>query len=136
MGALTKEYFSNGHEAVLNDRYLGRYQLFEGEEGHKVPSHDAMLLRSGVFEALGKFMAHSYIHTGVALHGVCSTIAQYLCSGNFDANTVVTVTNADIPSYEVRDLMEKVIKNSYIISILVTLLVLSSYTLTIVRCME
>jgi hypothetical protein len=87
---------------------MGRYQLFEGEEGNKVPSHDAMLLRSGVLQALGKFMANLYIHTGVALHGVSSAVAQYLCTENFDANTVVTLTNRDIPSYEVRNLMNKV----------------------------
>jgi hypothetical protein len=75
-GSTHQRYFSNGHEAVLKERYLGSYQLFEGEEGHKVPSHDGILLRSGVFEALGM---HSFIHTGVALHGVCSAVAQYLC---------------------------------------------------------
>jgi hypothetical protein len=108
MGALTKEYFSNGHDAILRERYQGRFAVFEGDDDHKLPSHDAMLLRSGIFQAVGKFIAHSYIHTGVAMVGLCNAAVQYLCTESVDNDTPFEILLDDIPLMEVRSLLQKV----------------------------
>jgi hypothetical protein len=106
LGGVTREYFNKALSGILNDKYRERYSIFEGEEGHKVPCLDAVLLRSGVFKAVGKLMAHSLIHCGVAGFGIAQPIVEYLLSNDVDSQFHFTVSAEDIPSMEVRETIQ------------------------------
>jgi len=73
-GAITKEYFWGGLQALKHERIDGRH-LFEGEDNHMIPSADSKLLRSGIFLCVGKFIAHAIIHCGIGFIGISEAIS-------------------------------------------------------------
>jgi len=109
VGALTREYFDATQRALFESRYMGRYPIFEGDNDHKVPSSDLLLLRKGVFQAVGKFLAHSYINTGIALYNLSPCIKEYLCNESDSFDNITEITVEDLPSLEMRSLYEKVV---------------------------
>ena len=88
--------------ALKNGKFDSKLPFFEGEDDHRVPTIDASLLRSGIFKAIGTFMVHSAIHTGIAFVGLSEAVAQYLISNVTDPDTPFSISINDIPSYDVR----------------------------------
>lgn len=77
--------------------------LFEGETDHKLPSCDAVLLRCGIFKAVGKFMAHSAVHTGIAFVGLSEAAAEYILTENVDSDTPLPLSLEDLPDSHIRE---------------------------------
>jgi hypothetical protein len=93
---VTRDYFYKALSGIMDEKYQGRYSIFEGQNGRKVPSLDSALLRSGVFKAVGKLMAHSLIHCGVAAFGVAQPVVEYILSDNIDSQFPFTVSHEDV----------------------------------------
>jgi hypothetical protein len=108
LGGVTREYFYKALSSITSEKYQGRYSIFEGQIGRLLPSLDSVLLRVGVFKAVGRLMAHSLIHCGVAGFGIAKPVYEYLCSKDVDSQFPFTVEVEDISSMEVRAAVEKV----------------------------
>ena len=102
VGALTREFFWNGLIALYNEK-IDFKPLFEGETDHRLPSCDAKLLRSGIFKTVGKPMAHSAIHTGIAFLGFSEAAAEYLLTDPVDGDVPLHLCVKDVPNVEVRE---------------------------------
>src|SRR5271154_2253417 len=102
IGALTREFFWKGIQSLVNDKMDGK-KLFEGEADHLLPTVDSILLRSGIFSTVGKFIAHSIIHCGIGLIGISTAAAQYLTTEHIDADTPFNITEQDIADVNVRE---------------------------------
>ena len=87
--------------ALCNEKYDFK-PLFEGEADHRLPSCDAMLLRSGVFKMVGRFMAHSALHTGIAFIGLSEAAAEYLITDPVDSDSPLPLSIDDIADAEIR----------------------------------
>jgi hypothetical protein len=102
VGALQKEFFWNGMSCLISGTYEG-LPIFEGEDDHKLPCCDSVLLRSGIFSAVGKFLCHSAIHNGVAALGISEAVAEYLTTSEVSYDTAFTISDADIPDFDTRN---------------------------------
>jgi len=79
-----------------------------GKEGHKIPSAGSSLSVGGVFDGVGKAMAHSLIHTGVAGFGISKAIARYLLTETLNMRTDLKVALDDIVCPDLRACLESV----------------------------
>lgn len=68
----------------------------------KLPTCDAVLLRSGVFKTIGMFMVHAAIHSGLAFVGLSREVTEYLTMEVTDGDTPLTIGVEDLPSVEER----------------------------------
>jgi hypothetical protein len=94
--------------AAASKPYLRTHMIFEGEDDHKIPAHDMILLNQNIFYATGLLMAHSFVHTGVAFFGLSPVIVQYLCTENLTEDTIYEVSVEDLSSIEVREAIRMV----------------------------
>lgn len=99
--ALSREFFWKGLVSLCNERLDSR-SLFEGETDHKLPSCDAKLVRSGIFKTVGKFMAHSAMHSGIGFIGLSEAAAEYIMAENVDSDTPLPLCLADVPDSDIR----------------------------------
>jgi len=88
---------------MSNYKVRGTHILLQGEDGHLCPNADASLLRSGIYRSLGKMMAHSFVHTGIACYGLSRAIVRFLLTGKIE-----TIDRRDIPDLETRRVLEMV----------------------------
>jgi len=93
---------------MVYDNYDDRFKIFIGNEGHKLPCADSSLLRWGVFKGIGKLMAHSLIHTGIAGFGVSKAVARYLLTESIDSQEDWEITMDDISCHDLRTCIELV----------------------------
>jgi len=109
-GALTKEYFWTAMLELRNGKYMDKFPIFVGEEDHKLPNSDGVLLRSGVFDYIGKFMLHSLLHTGVAFVGLSKAVMHYIFNPNvgMEPGLELELCQEDVPDPEVREVLEYV----------------------------
>ena len=75
---------------------------FEGADDCRVPSCDAILLRSGIFKTIGKFMSHSCLHTGIAFIGLSKSVGEYLTAEQITPETPISIIEEDIPDYDIQ----------------------------------
>lgn len=76
--------------------------LFEGEADHRLPTCDGVLLRSGKFKDIGKFICHSALHTGIGIMGMSWAVVEYLCAKEVCSDTILPIEISDIPDMEIR----------------------------------
>ena len=53
---------------------------FEGEPDHKLPVHSLSLRNTGSFKAVGRILAHSFLHGGPCIHGLSKATTHYFAS--------------------------------------------------------
>lgn len=115
---MTREFFWNGLLSLCNDR-IDCKPLFDGEIDHRLPSSDAKLLRSGIFKAVGKFMAHSAIHAGMSFFGLSEAASEYILTDPVDSDTPLPLTINDISDMEIRASLDLVSLNNFILYIFI-----------------
>jgi len=115
LGGVTREYFWMCLSGMHNLKFRGKYSMLLGTEGHKSPNADSALLRTGVFKALGKMMAHSFLHTGIAAYGIAKPIVEYLLTKDIDSEYPFVIEACDIPDMEVRHALEIVSSKTLIL---------------------
>ena len=108
---MTKEFFWCGMQALYAGKYNGQLPYFEGSQDYKLPSADPILLRSGVFNLIGRFMLHSAIHMGLAFVGMSNAIVEYLMLDTVGPDTPINITINDLPDHEVRIAVQAVSSN-------------------------
>jgi len=113
-GGVTREYFECCLAALPTFQLHGRYALFEGETDHLLPSTDSALLRSGVFYAIGKLMAHCLLNTGIAAYGLAKPFVQYMVTPIIDDITPFTIKPDDIPDLTFREALQIVRLNNLV----------------------
>ena len=59
-GGVLRQFYSDLFEGLVQGKLL---LLFEGEEAHKVPGYQPQAVMSGMFEMVGKRIAHSLVMT-------------------------------------------------------------------------
>ena len=60
-GGVLRHFYSDLFEGLVHGKLL---LLFKGEEAHKVPSYQPQAVMSGMFEMVGKMIAHSLVQGG------------------------------------------------------------------------
>lgn len=106
MGGLTKEFFNLALSGVLNEPFNGGV-IFEGCVDHKIPCSDPVLLRCGVYRAVGKLFAHAYMHIGVGCYGLSRAAVEYILQ-DIDSQDLVSMDIKDVPCDVVRGLINLV----------------------------
>ena len=64
-GGVLRQFYSDLFEGLVQGKLL---LLFEGEEAHKVPSYQPQAVMSGMFEMVGKIIAHSLVQEVLDSH--------------------------------------------------------------------
>jgi hypothetical protein len=107
VGAVTLEYFDWGWEEFLNGKF-DLMPLFEGQDGHKLPCANRGLL--GIFEIVGKFIAHSVLHGGPGMAGVSAAVSQVVtaCSLSDLRENPPVMSVEDIPDVTLQEIIKKV----------------------------
>ena len=82
--------------------------LLEGEIDHKLPTCDGVLLRSGKFKELGRFICHSALQCGIGFIGLSWAVVEYLCAKEISCDTILSISIDDLPDIEIRDVVQAV----------------------------
>ena len=53
---------------------------FEGEPDYKLPVHSPSLRNTGSFRAVGRILAHSFLHGGPCINGLSKAVKHYFAS--------------------------------------------------------
>nr|XP_002733713.1 PREDICTED: G2/M phase-specific E3 ubiquitin-protein ligase-like [Saccoglossus kowalevskii] len=72
--------------------------LFEGEEDHKVLTHDEVLLEKGTYGMAGRMLQHSIIWGGPGLAGLAQSVKEFVQTGT----EYVTLHVDDVPDTDCR----------------------------------
>jgi hypothetical protein len=104
-----REYFWTSARALAGGKYMLQVPIFEGEDDHKIPNSDAVLLRNNVHSFVGKFMAHSALHTGIVFIGLSKPIVQYIFAHSPSLDSGIEMTIKDVADIEIRQVLEKVL---------------------------
>lgn len=102
VGGPQREFFAIVMETLLSSNDP---QLFEGDDGHKLPVHSQQLVLRGWFSLAGQAMAHVIAHTDFVTVGLAKPIATYLETGCTET-ACATVTMDDIPDLEIKEMLE------------------------------
>lgn len=83
---------------------------FEGEEEHKVPVHNQALRQTGSFKAIGRILAHSFLHGGPSLGGLSPAVKHYFTcmKGHDGIVSPPPLEIKDIPDVELQGMLEEV----------------------------
>ncbi|CAB3999587.1 PREDICTED: uncharacterized protein LOC107356592 [Paramuricea clavata] len=83
--------------------------FFEGEEDHKLPTHDQSARSTGAFKAIGRIIGHSVLHWGPLLYGLSPVVKRYWtasasdgCDGSGAETILSSITLEDIPDIDLR----------------------------------
>ena len=88
----------------------GGFVFFEGEKDHLLPVHCTEYVSSQYFLYVGKMIAHSVLHTGTGPIGLSRALCTFLITGDLE-RAMVQLTLKDVPDLEVRETLEKVIRD-------------------------
>ena len=97
-----REFFAIVMETLLSSNDP---QLFEGDDGHKLPVHSQQLVLRGWFSLAGQAVAHVITHTDFVIVGLAKPVATYLETGCTETASA-TVTMDDIPDLEIKEMLE------------------------------
>ena len=78
-GGVLRQFYSDLFEGLVQGKLL---LLFEGEEAHKVPSYQPQAVMSGMFEMVGKMIAHSLVQGGPGFPCLALPCFYYLVTGD------------------------------------------------------
>lgn len=78
-GGVLRQFYSNLFEGLVQGKLL---LLFEGEEARKVPSYQPQAVMSGMFEMVGKMIAHSLVQGGPGFPCLALPCFYYLVTGD------------------------------------------------------
>jgi hypothetical protein len=106
-GALQKEYFWTAMSSLSCGKF-NNIPIFEGEENFRVPCSNGVLLRSGIYSNVGRFMTHAALHTGTAFIGLSRAISEYLLADEVGPDTPFNMGVQDVPDEEAREVIELV----------------------------
>ena len=114
-GGPIREYFLCAMKIAQEGIGGGRRAIifFEGEKDHLVPIHDQALRCTGSFNAIGRIIAHSFIHNGPLLYGISPAVKRFwalTAAGNEDdvVTLLASLTINDIPDVDLRGYIEQV----------------------------
>jgi hypothetical protein len=107
-GALMREYFWTSMRALSIGKFMLQSPIFEGEDDHRIPNTDAVLIRSNVFSLVGKFMAHSALHTGIAFVGLAKPVFQYILTDKSLSESGLQIVIEDVADAEIREALKNV----------------------------
>jgi hypothetical protein len=109
VGAVALEYFAWGME-ILQESKFDNMPLFEGEKGHLLPCANRCLLVQGIFEIVGKFIAHSILHGGPGMTGVSSAVSAVVTGQSIEQlrNDPPVMSVRDLPDAALQILVNKV----------------------------
>lgn len=93
-GGVTREYFHLLMQRL--QKPMGSFDLFEGQSGHLVPTHNYDFLTGGLFVLVGKMILHSVINSCNGMPGLSPAVIAYLVSGSRDAS-IEYITLDDLP---------------------------------------
>jgi hypothetical protein len=89
--------------------------FFEGEEDHKLPTHDQSARSTGAFKAIGRIIGHSVLQGAPLLYGLSPVVKRYWCASvsdgcdGSDAQTILSsITLEDIPDIDLRGYISQV----------------------------
>ena len=83
---------------------------FEGEDDHKVPVHNQALRQTGSFKAIGRILAHSFLHGGPSLGGLSPAVKHYFTckQGQVAIVSPPPLEIANVPDVELQAMLEEV----------------------------
>ena len=78
-GGVMRQFYSDLFEGLVEGKLM---VLFEGENAHKVPSYQPQAVMSGMFEMVGKMIAHSLVQGGPGFPCLALPCFYYLVTGD------------------------------------------------------
>jgi hypothetical protein len=83
---------------------------FEGQDDHKVPVHNQALRQTGSFKAIGRILAHAFLHDGPCLGGLSPAVKHYFTCKQGQDTTVnpPPLEIMDVPDVELQAMLEEV----------------------------
>ena len=84
---------------------------FEGEPDYKLPVHNPSLRHTGSFRAVGRILAHSFLHGGPCIHGLSKAVKHYFASQNKQdlSSDPPPLELQDVPDFKLRMLLKEVL---------------------------
>ncbi|XP_077999965.1 G2/M phase-specific E3 ubiquitin-protein ligase-like [Glandiceps talaboti] len=83
--------------------------IFEGEDDHKVPTHDDVLLVKKIYMMVGRMVQHSIIWGGPGLAGLAQSVKDYVTTGSIEE---VNLDISDVPDYEIRENIQSIMDSN------------------------
>ena len=105
VGGLQREFFAIVMEALLSSN---EPQLFEGDNGHKLPVHSQQLVLTGLISLAGQAMTYVIAHNDLVTVGLAKHVAIYLETG-CTQTACATVTMDDTPDLQIKEMLENLI---------------------------
>ena len=86
---------------------------FEGEPDYKLPVHSPSLRNTGSFRAVGRILAHSFLHGGPCIHGLSKAVKHYFASQKKQDLSLdpPPLELDDVADYDLRMLLKEVLFN-------------------------
>ena len=83
---------------------------FEGEPDYKLPVHNPSLRNTGSFRAVGRILAHSFLHGGPGIHGLSKAVKHYFASKKKQdlSSDPPPLDLQDVPDFDLRMLLKEV----------------------------
>ena len=86
---------------------VGSFNLFEGRNGHLLPTYNYDMISGGLFILAGKMVLHAILNNCSGIQGLSKAAIAHLSSGSRDA-AVPHITLADIPDPVIQESLDKV----------------------------
>ncbi|CAG7829231.1 unnamed protein product [Allacma fusca] len=83
LGGPRREWLYDLEKLILHSQF-NNHVLFDGPRNHKLPAGDAVMLRLGVFPAIGKFVLLNCIHGRLGMRGLGRSAVNYFISDDSD----------------------------------------------------
>jgi hypothetical protein len=104
-GGVTREFFHLLMKRMQTQ--VGSFNLFEGRNGHLLPTYNYDMISGGLFILAGKMVLHAILNNCSGIQGLSKAAIAYLSSGSRDA-AVPHITLADIPDPVIQESLDKV----------------------------
>lgn len=89
--------------------------VFEGEVDHKTPVANSLMRSTGFYKAIGRMIAHSFLHGGPPVFGLSKAVIEYLAAK--DHCGIPNLEVADIPDIDLRNALTEVQLNFFMVCI-------------------
>lgn len=77
--------------------------------GNLIPMQDATLTRLGLFRAVGRFMAHSGLHTGRSFVGLSPAVVEYILLKDMSRIRQIPLSTEDVSDPLISDICKQVL---------------------------
>ena len=104
-GGAVRQVFGDLFYAMANNE--GIKIVFNGDKNNKVPAFSNELVVNGLFEVLGKMIAHSLIQSGPGFPYLSPTIYWYLATGDLQI-AIQKATCSDVDDIELAEYIKRV----------------------------